>query len=134
MRVSNSELMMANAFENANEAFLAAENSLSVGERFVVANFGGAPAYDFDLDGDGFYSTGSVTVNTPDWDNISYETGANGAQYIIEYLGAAPAPQGSLALGAGAATSKLFVYRIYGRGSSSKGSVRITETVYAATE
>lgn len=134
MRVSNSELTMANAVENQNEAFVAAENSLRAGEREVASKFDGAPAFDFEQSGDGFYSQGTFTMNSPDWNGIAYETDANGAQYVVEYLGTAPPPRGSLALGAGAATAQLFVYRIVGRGNSSRGSVRINETIFATSE
>ena len=135
VRVSNSDLMITNGFENENEAFVAAENSLRVGERDLSENFAGAPAFDFEQGGDGYYPQGSIIMDSPDWDGIVFETGGvPGAQYIVEYIGPAPLPGGSLALGAGAASSQQFVYRIIGRGTSSRGSVRLTEAIFASTE
>jgi hypothetical protein len=133
--VANSDLVMTNGFENENEAFIGAENSLSVGERVLANQFTGAPTFDFDEKGDGYYSEGGVVIDSVDWDDIVAENGGvSGAEYIVEYLGPAPLAGGSLSVGAGAATSQQFVYRIVGRGTSSKGSVRLTETIFTTTE
>ena len=133
--VANSDLVMTNGFENENEAFIGAENSLSVGERILADQFAGAPAFDFDQKGDGYYSEGTIVIDSVDWDDIESENGGvSGAEYIVEYLGPAPLAAGSLNVGAGAATSQQFVYRIVGRGTSSKGSVRLTETIFSTTE
>ena len=135
MRLSNSQLLISNSFQNELEAFVAAENSIRVGERDVSINFGGAPAFDFELSGDGYYVADTVVTDSPDWDGVAYETGGvSGAQFMVEYIGPAPAASGSLALGAGSATALQFVYRITGRGSSSKDSVRIAQTVFTSTE
>ena len=135
MRLSNSQLLISNSFQNELEAFVAAENSIRVGERDLAVNFGGAPAFDFSLSGDGYYAADTVVTDSPDWDGITYETGGvSGAQFLVEYIGPAPAASGSLALGAGSATVLQFVYRITGRGSSSKDSVRIAQTVFTSTE
>ncbi len=134
MRLGNSQLLISNSFENENEAFVNAENALRAGQRDLMQNFEGAPAFSFEQSGDGYYGPGTIVVDSPDWDGMSYESGGTGVQYIIEYIGPAPAVQGSLALGAGTATSMQFVYRIVGRGSSSKGAVRLTETIFTSTE
>ena len=135
-RVANSDLMMTNGFENENEAFIAAENSLRVGERDLAFKFdNGAPAFDFDQAGDGYYSAGTLVIDSVDWDTIIAENGGvSGAEFVVEYLGPAPISGGSLSVGAGAATSRQFVYRITGRGTSSKGSVRLTETIFTTSE
>ena len=85
--------------------------------------------------GDGYYSAGTVSPDTPDWDRVSYENGGvSGAQFVIEYIGPAPAPESSLALGAGTATVLRFVYRVTGRGASSRGSVRLAQTIFTSIE
>ena len=135
MRLSNSQLLVTNSFQNELEAFVDAENSIRVGERDLDLNFAGAPAVDFGLTGDGYYSADTIPAYTPDWDNITSESGdVTGAQYVVEYIGPAPAAESSLALGAGSATTLQFVYRITGRGDSSKGSVRFAQTIFSSTE
>lgn len=135
MRLSNSQLLVANSFQNEQEAFVAAENSIRVGERDLVNNFGGAPDVNLAADGDGYYMVDTVVFDSRDWDALPHETGgvAN-AQYVIEYIGPAPPQGGSLALGAGSATGMQFVYRVTGRGSSSKGSARFAQTVFTTSD
>ena len=135
MRLSNSQLIITNSFQNELEAFIDAENSIRLGERDLDFNFAGAPALDFDLTDDGYYSADTLPAYSPDWDNITAESGGvSGAQYVVEYIGPAPAAESSLALGAGSATTMQFVYRITGRGDSSKGSVRLAQTIFSSTE
>lgn len=135
MRLSNSQLLVTNSFQNEQEAFVAAENSLRAGEHDLAINFAGAPAFNFANGGDGYYHADGVAFYSPDWSGISYQSGDDAhEQYVIEYIGPAPAAGGSLALGAGSATSMQFVYRITGRGSSSKGSVRLAQSIYSSIE
>jgi type IV pilus assembly protein PilX len=135
MRLSNSQLVITNSFQNEQEAFVAAENSIQAGERDIAFKFAGAPAFEFASSGDGYYSAGTVVTDSPDWDGVAYEDGGvSGAQYVVEYIGPAPAPQSSLALGAGSATVLRFVYRVTGRGASSQGSVRFAQTIFTEIE
>jgi Tfp pilus assembly protein PilX len=135
MRLSNSQLLITNSFQNEQEAFVAAENSVQAGERDITTRFDGAPAFEFASSGDGYYSAGTVVTDTPDWDGVTYENGSvSGAQFVVEYIGPVPAPQSSLALGAGSATVLRFVYRVTGRGTSSRGSVRLAQNIYTSIE
>ncbi|MBT8087036.1 MAG: hypothetical protein KJO46_03335 [Gammaproteobacteria bacterium] len=135
MRLSNSQLLITNSFQNEQEAFVAAENSVQAGERDIVTKFEGAPAFEFASSGDGYYSDGTVVTDTPDWAGVNHENGGvSGTQFVVEYIGPAPAPQSSLALGAGSATVLRFVYRVTGRGTSSRGSVRLAQTIFTSIE
>ena len=136
-RVARTELLLANNAQNASEAFAAAENSVLVGERDVLANYSGIPTFNFSaLNTDGYYSDGELGAMNTDWSAIPHETGAalEDVEYVVEYLGPAPGAGGSMAIGVGSAVQKRYIFRVSGRGDSSKGSVRLVQTVFATTE
>lgn len=136
-RVARTELLLANNAQNAAEAFAAAENSTLVGERDIVTNYSGIPTFNFSADNtDGYYSAGEVGAINTDWSTLPHETGAaaEDVEYVVEYLGPAPGSGSSLALGVGTFTQKRYIFRVSGRGDSSKGSVRLVQTVFATTE
>lgn len=136
-RVARTELLLANNAQNAAEAFSEAENSVLVGERDVSINFSGAPTFDFSGDAtDGYYNLGELPELGIDWSALPHESGPPNQDvgYVVEYLGPAPAPGGSLAVGVGSFTPKRYIFRISGRGDSSRGSVRLVQTVFATIE
>jgi len=55
-------------------------------------------------------------------------------EYILEYLGPVTATGGSLSVGAGMASDTRYLYRVSGRGASSRGSARVVQTIYATAE
>lgn len=136
-RVARTELLLANNAQNAAEAFSGAENSATAGERDVFVNFSGPPTFDFSADNtDGYYTIGELPAIQTDWSALAHETGlpADDVEYVVEYLGPAPGSGGSLAVGVGSFTPKRYIFRISGRGESSKGSVRLVQTVFATIE
>ncbi len=136
-RVARTELLLANNAQNAIEAFAAAENSSVEGERDIVTNYSGVPTFNFSLDNtDGYYTVGELPAITTDWSALPHEDGAPGDdfEYVIEYLGPAPGAGGSLAVGVGSAVQKRYIFRVTGRGASSRGSVRLVQTIFATTE
>jgi hypothetical protein len=124
--------------QNVAEALMRAEDSTLTGETFVELNFQGAPTVDFSEDPtDGLYTDLELDINTVHWDQ--YETERFGAdeelrEFVVEYVGAVTALNGSLAVGAGAATDLRYLYRVSGRGESSRGSARVVQTIYATAE
>ncbi|HVS23144.1 MAG TPA: hypothetical protein VMU03_05420 [Gammaproteobacteria bacterium] len=132
------ELMMGTNSQNATEALLRAEQSTLRGEQRIIANFNGAPTVDFSASStDGLYLDSQININTIDWAAIHSESegaGADVRQYVIEYIGAVPASGGSLGLGAGAGASMRYLYRVSGRGTSSRASARVVQTIFATTE
>lgn len=137
-RSSNLELLMGNNSQMSAQALMLAEDSTVTGESGIELNFPGAPVVDFSADStDGVYLDTEIVVNTLDWDAFVTETTGAGAtfrEYIIEYIGPAPATGGSLALGAGAASDTRYIYRVSGRGEAAKGGARVVQTVYATAE
>ncbi len=136
-RVARTELLLANNAQNAVEAFAAAENSSIEGERDIVANYSGIPTFNFSSDNtDGYYMAGELAAVGIDWSAIPHEGGGPGDdfEYVIEYLGPAPGAGGSLAVGVGSAVQKRYIFQVTGRGTSSRGSTRLVQTVFATTE
>jgi len=137
-RMSNLEFIMGTNTQNAAESFMRAENSALEGEQRILLNFFGAPTIDFSANpDDGLYLDGEITVDTVNWAAFNYETaGADPdlREYIIEYLGPAPLSGGSLALGVGAASGTRYLYQVSGRGTSSRRSTRVVQTIFATIE
>jgi type IV pilus assembly protein PilX len=134
VRSSGTQIIASANVQLAAEALNAAENSALTAERRILAEFGGIPTFDFDeVADDGLYNVGGVAVTTTDWDGIAHES-EDDAQYVVEYLGPAPAPGGSLVAGAGAVAEKRYLFRTTGRGASSRGSVRLVQTIVATAE
>jgi type IV pilus assembly protein PilX len=134
VRSSGTQIVAAANVQLAAEALNAAENSALTAERRILTAFNGVPTFDFDnLGNDGLYNDGGVNITTTKWGAINHEVEGD-ARYVIEYLGPAPAPAGSLVVGAGAVAEKRYLFRTTGRGASSKGSVRIVQTIVATAE
>lgn len=137
-RSSTLEIFMANNVQNVAQALMRAEDSALTGETFVELNYAGAPTTDFSEDAsDGLYIDLEIDVNSLYWSGYTTEqTGAGEdlREYIIEYVGPVTATGGTLAMGAGAASNKRFLYRVSGRGTSARGSMRVVQTIYATTE
>ena len=137
-RSSTLEIFMANNVQSVAQALMRAEDSALQGETFVEVNYPGAPTVDFSVDQtDGFYSDLEIDVVSIDWTDYTNEQIGAGAQlreYIVDYVGPVTAIEGSLSVGAGAASEKRFLYRVSGRGSSSRGSTRVVQTIYATAE
>jgi len=137
-RSSTLEVYIANNVQNVAQALLRAEDSTLTGETFIEFNFQGAPTVDFSEDAtDGFYTDLEIDVNTVHWDGYKTEregAGDNLREYMVEYVGPVTALRGSLSMGAGAASDKRYLYRVSGRGESTRGSARVVQTIYATAE
>lgn len=134
VRSSGTQIVAAANVQLAAEALNAAENSALAAERRILADFNGIPTFDFDAVGtDGLYNVGGVAVTSTDWDAIAHESEGD-ATYVVEYLGPAPSPSGSIVAGAGTVNESRYLFRTTGRGTSSKGSVRLVQTIVATAE
>ncbi len=137
-RTSTLEIFIANNVQSVAQALMRAEDSALGGETLVEVNYPGAPTIDFSENaGDGLYTDLEIDVNRLDWTEFTTERVGEGDQlreYIIEYVGPVTALRGTLAMGAGAASEKRYLYRISGRGESSRGSTRVVQTIYATAE
>jgi hypothetical protein len=115
-----------------------AEDSAIAGEKLIELNYSGAPTNDFSVDeDDGVYIVGEIVLNTVDWTEFAAErigTGDDYREYIVEYLGPAAATGGTLSIGAGVASDTRYIYRVSGRGASSRGGARVVQTIYATAE
>ncbi len=135
-RISNLELIMGKNTQNNTLALARAEDSVVTGELFIEANAVGDPSVLFTrTKGDGLYIDDEIILNTTDWTKLVAEETGEGEdfrEYIIEYLGPTPSPGSSLSVGAGAGSLDIrYLYRVSGRGATSKGSERVVQTIYA---
>lgn len=137
-RSSTLEIFMANNVQNVAQALMRAEDSVLTGETFVEINYAGAPTVDFSLDEtDGFYSDLEIDIGSLYWEGMGTERSGAGEtvrEYVVEYVGPVTALRGSLSMGAGAASEKRYLYRVSGRGASTRGSARVVQTIYATAE
>ncbi len=137
-RSSTLELMLGNNAQHTAQALMRAEDSVVAGENIIEVNYPGAPTVNFsDNQSDGIYIVGDIDVKKVDWTGYTAErigAGDNYREFIIEYLGPATAIGGSLSVGAGVASDRRFLYRVSGRGASSRGGARVVQTVYATAE
>ncbi len=137
-RSSTLELLLGNNAQHTAQALMRAEDSVVAGESLIEVNYVGAPTVDFSADqSDGIYIVGEIDVNTVDWvAYVAERIGAGDAfrEYIIEYLGPVTATGGSLSVGAGVASDTRYIYRVSGRGASSRGGARVVQTIYATAE
>ncbi|MGQ0833595.1 MAG: pilus assembly PilX family protein [Gammaproteobacteria bacterium] len=134
VRSSGTQIAASANTQLAAEALTGAENSALTAERRILTAYNGVPTFDFDVVGnDGLYNVGGVNVTTTNWNAINHEVEGD-SRYVVEYLGPAPAPAGSLVVGAGGVSEKRYLFRTTGRGASSKGSVRVVQTIVATAE
>jgi len=137
-RASTLELLLGNNAQHTAQALMAAEDSVIAGENLIELNYGGAPTVDYSASAnDGIYVAGEIGVNTVDWSGYAAErigAGDDYREYIIEYLGPATATGGSLSVGADVASDIRYLYRVSGRGASSRGGARVVQTIYATAE
>ena len=137
-RSSNLELLLGNNAQHTAQALMRAEDSAVAGENLIEVNYTGAPTIDFSVDeDDGVYIVGEIAIDTVDWAEFAAErvgAGDNYREYIVEYLGPATATGGSLSIGAGVASDTRYIYRVSGRGESSRGGARVVQTIYATAE
>jgi len=137
-RTSNLELLIGNNAQNTAQALMRAEGSAVAGENLVELEYAGAPTIDFSLNAqDGVYVEGEIDVNSVDWGDYAAERVGEGdsyREYIVEYLGPVASTGGSLSVGTGAANSTVYLYRVSGRGESSRGGARVVQTIYATSE
>jgi len=141
-RSSTLELLLGNNTQHTAQALMRAEDSAVAAESLIELNYGSGPTGDFiagqgqDQSG-GLYVDGEIDVLSVDWSEYSAErigAGDDFREYIIEYLGTATATGGSLSVGAGAASNIRYLYRVSGRGESSRGGARVVQTIYATAE
>jgi Tfp pilus assembly protein PilX len=137
-RSSALEIMLADNAQNAQQALMRAENSVLEGNETIEENFDGAPTFDFGAsEEDGYYVAGELALDTVDWKYVPSESegeGDNLREYIIEYLGPAAAVGGGLGVGIGVAANTRYLYRVSGRGISTRSSARVVQVVLATAE
>ena len=137
-RSSNLEILLGNNSQDAAQALMSAEDSALAAELLIESTYPGAPTVDFGvITDDGLYAVGQVAVDTVDWTGLDAQRVGSGyeyREYIIEYLGPTSTTDGSIAVGAGMASDRRFLYRTSGRGQSSRGSARVVQTIYATAE
>jgi Tfp pilus assembly protein PilX len=137
-RSSSLEITIGNNAQHSAEALMKAEDAAVVAETFIEANYPGAPTVDFTaVDDDGLYLDGEIDVNTMDWYAFGAERVGEGDdfhEYIIEYLGPFAPFGSSLSVGGGGGLGTIYLYRVSGRGASSRGGTRVVQTIYAMTE
>ncbi len=136
-RSSVLELLIGNNVQHAAEALLNAEDSVIFGENVIEANYAGAPSFDNDSQDDGVYIVGDIGIDSVDWSSLDANRSGSGdsyREYVVEYLGPAAATGGSLSVGAGAASDTRYIYRVSGRGESTRGGARVVQTIYATAE
>ena len=137
-RSSNLELLIGNNAQTTAQALMRAEDSAVAGENLIELNYSGAPTIDYSQDAnDGIYVDGEIDVSSIDWTAYAAERVGDGdsyREYIVEYLGPVASTGGSLSVGAGVASSTRYIYRVSGRGESSRGSARVVQTIYATAE
>ena len=137
-RSSTLELLLGNNAQHTAQALMRAEDSVVAGESLIELDYVGAPTVDFSASqSDGIYIVGEIDVDTVDWTAyVAERIGAGDAfrEYILEYLGPVTATGGSLSVGAGMASDTRYLYRVSGRGASSRGSARVVQTIYATAE
>ena len=149
-RSSTLELLLGNNTQHTAQALMRAEDSVVAGESLIELNYPGAPTVDFGAgqeqgqgqgqgqgESEGIYLDGAIDVNTVDWSEYAAArigAGDDFREYIIEYLGPATATGGSLSVGAGVASDTRYLYRVSGRGASSRGGARVVQTIFATAE
>ena len=137
-RSSTLELLLGNNAQHTAQALMRAEDSVVAGESLIELDYVGAPTVDFSASqSDGIYIVGELDVDTVDWTAyVAERIGAGDAfrEYILEYLGPVTATGGSLSVGAGMASDTRYLYRVSGRGASSRGGARVVQTIYATAE
>jgi hypothetical protein len=137
-RSSNLELLLGNNAQHTAQALMRAEDSAIAGEKLIELNYSGAPTNDFSVDeDDGVYIVGEIVLDSVDWTEFAAERIGNGddyREYIVEYLGPAAATGGTLSIGAGVASDTRYIYRVSGRGASSRGGARVVQTIFATAE
>ncbi len=137
-RSSTLELLLGNNAQHTVQALMRAEDSVVAGESLIELDYVGAPTVDFSASqSDGIYIVGEIDVSAVDWTAyVAERIGAGDAfrEYILEYLGPVTATGSSLSIGAGMASDIRYLYRVSGRGASSRGSARVVQTIYATAE
>ncbi len=137
-RSSTLELLLGNNTQHTAQALMRAEDSAVAAESLIELNYSGGPSVDLSADpGDGQYIDGEIDVRSVDWSEYSAErigAGDDYREYIIEYLGPVMTTGGSLSVGAGAASNIRYLYRVSGRGESSRGGARVVQTIFATAE
>ena len=134
-------------------SFADAELTVSAGESDVIDNYNGAPIFDWSaVTTDGYYYNDE---DTPDnqkiqkfmptgiqfadggyttWDSGQGYQSVGTGQYTIEYLGPYTTEGSSAVMGAGVVSNRRYLYRVTGLSVSSKGGVRIIQTILATTD
>jgi len=138
-RTANLELLIGNNTQHAAaEALLQAEDSAVFGEQGLELNYAGAPTNNYgESSTDGVFLVGQIDVDTVEWASLDAEHDSNDGhhrEYIVEYIGPMTAVGGSVSVGTGSASITRYIYRVSGRGESSRGGARVVQTIYAMAE
>jgi len=137
-RTANLELLMGNNVQHAAEALLEAEDSAVFGEQGLELNYAGAPTNNYgESSTDGVFLVGQIDVDTVEWAALDAERetiDGHYREYIVEYIGPMTAVGGSVSVGTGSASITRYIYRVSGRGESSRGGARVVQTIYAMAE
>jgi type IV pilus assembly protein PilX len=139
LNTSTLETLMAGNNQYQTAALGDAELALASGEDDVEAVVSDTVALEFDTGGDHYYNSGDIDPNNLDWSGFVHNDVGDG-QYVIEYGGSEPLPGSSTSLGTstayggGVAGGDVFVFLVTARSESSKGAVRIVQSVYVTEE
>jgi Tfp pilus assembly protein PilX len=144
-RSSNLEVLIGSNSEYTADALARAESSAEAGEKIIERFYGGAPASDYGVsESDGVFIAGQIAVDSIDWSGLNYSSSggyvSDGESYpdinfhITEYLGPSSASGGSMSVGAGVSSDTRYLYRVSGRGESTRGGARVIQTIYATAE
>ncbi len=137
-RSSTLELLIGNNAQHTAQALMRAEDSTVAAESLIELNYFGGPSVDFSASqADGMYIVGEIDVTAVDWTAYAAErvgVGDDYREYIVEYMGPAMTSGGSLSVGAGPASNIRYLFRVSGRGVSSRGGARVVQTIYATAE
>ena len=135
--VSNSQFRMAGNLQFQNLAMNNAESAVAQAENWLAANFSNA-GFSARVSGGLYPANSNPDPYTIVWDDTtSVKTDASGNQrYIIEMLGADRVlPSNSVGncnvYGMSGPCPKVNVYRITGRGTSVRGSVKLVQSIYS---
>ncbi len=137
-RSSTLEILLGVNSQHAAQALMMAEDSALTAEIVIEVNYPGAPTVKFNgSNTHGIHAGGDVEIDSVDWATLDAQRTGQGddyREYFIEYIGPANAIGGSLAVGAGIVSNKRYLYRVSGRGQSSRGTARVVQTIYATAE
>ena len=140
MNTAIVELKMAGSMQQQNLALNRANELLQVGEQ-TVANIVNDPnAFDFDADGDGYYTVDDdINVHNLNWvgQGLTPIQGKDDKEfYVVEYLGAMGLPGETVKIGTDGRIvgNAVHTFRITARANTGKSAVRLVQSLYVTED